>query len=115
MANVGVYRLEILHFSKSKERQWVSFENSLKKILHRGWPGGVVVKFTRFTSVAQGSQVQIPGVGLHATDPAMLKLHPTYKIVEVGIDVSSATVFLTKKKQKQKQKLNNRTQLLILT
>ena len=38
----------------------------------RGWPGGVVVKFTRSALVACGSQVQIPGADLHTTHQAVL-------------------------------------------
>ena len=40
----------------------------------------VVVKFTRSTSVAQGSQVWILGTDLHTAHPAMLWQHPTDKI-----------------------------------
>ena len=34
----------------------------LKRITFRGWPGGVVIKFMCSASVAQSSQVRIPGV-----------------------------------------------------
>ena len=47
-----------------------------------GRPGGVMVKFTGSTLVAQGSLVQIPGTDLHTAQQAMLWLRPTYDIEE---------------------------------
>ena len=41
-----------------------------------------MVKFTRSTSVARGSQVQILGVNLHTAHQAMLWQGPTHKIEE---------------------------------
>ena len=43
-----------------------------------GPAGGVRVKFTRFSSAAQGSPVRIPGADLHTTYQAMLCQRPTY-------------------------------------
>ena len=37
-----------------------------------GWPSGIVVKLVHSASAALGSEVQIPGVDLHATYQAML-------------------------------------------
>ena len=48
----------------------------------RAWPGGMVVKFTRSASVAQGLWVQIPGADLHTAHQATPWWHPTYKIEE---------------------------------
>ena len=45
----------------------------------RGWPGGVMVKFTYSTLVAQGVQVQILGVDQHTTHQAMLWWCPTHE------------------------------------
>ena len=50
------------------------------KLQKEGPPDGVVVKFTRSTSAARGSQVQILGADLHTAYQAMLWWHPTYKI-----------------------------------
>ena len=52
------------------------------KMLNGGQPGGIEVKFARSASVAQGSQVRIPGAGLHTTCQAMLRRRPTYKVEE---------------------------------
>ena len=47
-----------------------------------GQPGGVGVKSTSSTLVAQGSRVWILGVDLHTTHQAMVWWHPTYKTEE---------------------------------
>ena len=60
----------------------------------QSWPGGIVVKFAHFASAAQGSQVWILGMNLHTARQAMLWQQPTYKIEEIGTDVSSARIFL---------------------
>ena len=54
----------------------------IKTFCFRGQPSGIVVKFTRSTSVAQDLQVRILGTDLHTTHQAMLWWHPTYKIEE---------------------------------
>ena len=50
-----------------------------KKLLVKGRPGGIVVKFTSSSLLAQGSLAQILGVDLHTTHQAMLWRNPTYK------------------------------------
>ena len=50
----------------------------------RAWPGGVVVKFTRSTSVAQGLPVQIPGVDMALLIKPCCGRRPTYKVEEDG-------------------------------
>ena len=60
----------ILHFNEN------SYSNKPWK---RGWPCGVVVKFSHSTSVAEGSWVCILGMDLHTTHQAMLWWHHTYK------------------------------------
>ena len=49
-----------------------STKNLSKKINLRGWPGGVVVKFTLSALAARDSWVQSPGVDLHHSLVAML-------------------------------------------
>ena len=61
-------------------------------------PGGVAVKFTCPASVAQGLLVWISGTDLHTAHQAMLWQCPTYKI-NIGTDVSSGTIFLSKKRK----------------
>ena len=47
------------------------------------WPGGGIVgKFTRSTSAAQGSLVQVPSMDLHTAHQAMPWQRPTYKTEE---------------------------------
>ena len=67
---------------------------------HTGWgrPSGIVVDFACSASAARGWLVQIPGVDLRTAHQARPWRHPTYKIEEDGTDVSSGTIFLTKKK-----------------
>ena len=60
-----------------KEIRSSGFKNN-----YRGWPGGVVVKFTCSALVAQSSWVLIPGPDVHTAHQAMLWRHPTYKIEE---------------------------------
>ena len=48
-----------------------------KKLPVRGWPGGTVVKFARYASVARGSPVRIPLLG----KPCCGR-RPTYKLEE---------------------------------
>ena len=65
----------------------------------RGQSGGVVVRFECLASVAQGSQVWIPGADLHTAHQAMLWWCPTYEIEEDWhrcTEVSSGTIFLKK-------------------
>ena len=45
----------------------------------RGWPAGLVVKFTHSALAAWSSWVQIPGADLHTAHQAMLWQHPTYE------------------------------------
>ena len=52
------------------------------KIKVGGWPGGIVDKFARSTSAAQGSLVHILGADLHTVHQATLWQRPTYKIDE---------------------------------
>ena len=66
------------------------------KQIIRGWPGGVLVKFTCSASVAPGLQVRILGADLCTTPQALLWQHPTNKVDNIGTDVSSGTIFLTK-------------------
>ena len=47
-----------------------------------GQPGGLVVKYTRSASVAQGWRVLILVMDPHTAHQAMLWQHPTYKIEE---------------------------------
>ena len=71
------HNISILCTSLDKCPKYI-FEYEKKKL--RGRPGGVVVKFTYSTSVAQGFQVQIPGADLYMAHRAMLWQQPTYKI-----------------------------------
>ena len=48
------------------------------------WPGGTVVKFTRFASAAQSSPVRIPGVDYTMLDKPCCGRRPTYKVEEDG-------------------------------
>ena len=64
-------------FSTINKHYFYSYKNS-----NRGWPSGVVVKFTRSTSAARGLWVQIPGVDLHTAHQAMFWQHPRYKVEE---------------------------------
>ena len=41
-----------------------SGKGNFKMVMGRGWPGGIVVKFARSASVAQGSWVRIPDLDL---------------------------------------------------
>ena len=86
-----------------------------KKVIFRGWPRGVVVKFTCSALVAQGLSVQIPSLDLHTVHRAVLWWRPTYRVEEdwhrcelkdrlpqakrggLAKDVSSGLIFLTKK------------------
>ena len=69
----------------------------LSKIFwQRGQLGGVVVKFVCSASVAQGLQVQIPGVVLHTLIKPCCGGVPHTKQRKAGTDGSSVT-FLTKK------------------
>ena len=61
------------------------FENKYKS---KGWPGSIFVKFTHSASVAQGLWVQILDTELYNTHQDMRR---------TGTDVSSGTIFLTKK------------------
>ena len=54
----------------------------LFRIALRGGPGGIVVKFMRSTSAAQGLLVQILGANLYTAYQAMLWQCPTYKMEE---------------------------------
>ena len=63
-------------------------------------PSSIAVGFPYSDLAAQGSQVQIPGADLHTTHQAMLWLHIQNKR-KTGTDVSSGTIFLTKKKKKK--------------
>ena len=49
---------------------------------HCSWAGVTVVEFVCSASVAQGSQVQIPGVDLYTAHQAILWQRPTYKMEE---------------------------------
>ena len=74
---------------------------------HRGWPGGIVVRFMHSAFMAWGSHVRIPGVDLHIVHQAMLWRHPTYKKWwKFGKDVSSATIFLKQKEENWQQMLS---------
>ena len=55
-----------------------------KRILNRGWPSGVAVKFmcSTLAALARGLWVQILGADLYTAHQAMLRLHPTHKIEE---------------------------------
>ena len=61
------------------------------KVWQRDQTSGIVVKLVLSTSVAWGSQVQIPDVDLHAAHQAMLLRHPAYKIEG---DSYRGTIFL---------------------
>ena len=50
----------------------------------RGWPGGVVVKFTRSASVARGSQVRILGADMAPLGTPCCGRRLTYKVEEDG-------------------------------
>ena len=64
-----------------------------------GWPGGTVVKCARSASAAQGLPVEIPGADMAPLVKPCCGRHPTYKAEEVGHDVSSGPVFLSKKRR----------------
>ena len=66
----------------------------------RGQPQDIVVKFVHSCLVAQGLQVWILGVDLYTIHHAMLCGVPHTKWRKIGTDVSSGTIFLTKKKVK---------------
>ena len=68
------------------------------KKLSGGRPRGVVVKFACSASVAQGSQIWIPGEDLHTAHQTMLWWCPT-QWRRIGTDVGSGTIFLTKNKK----------------
>ena len=55
-----------------------------RKSVYGGWPGCSVVRFTRSTSAAQASPVQIPGADLCTTCQAMSGRCPTYKVEKDG-------------------------------
>ena len=60
-----------------------------------------MLKSAHSALVAQGLQVQIPGMDLHTAHEAMLWRHPTYKKKKqrkIGTDVSSGPIVLLKKK-----------------
>ena len=56
-----------------------------------------MVKFARSTLVAQGSLVQIPGADMAPLVKPFCGRHLTYKVENLGTDVSSGPVFLRKK------------------
>ena len=64
-----------------------------------GRPGGAALKFARSASVAQGSPVWIPGADMALFGKPCCGRHPTYKVEEDGMDVSSGPVFLSKKRR----------------
>ena len=49
-----------------------------------GQPGGAAVKFTRSTSAAQGSLVQISGANMALRGKPCCGRHSTYKVEEDG-------------------------------
>ena len=57
----------------NKGKDYLQGAKLLKKESSRGWPGGVVVKFTRSALVARGSPVPILGTDLHTAHQAMLR------------------------------------------
>ena len=70
-----------------------------KKTCIKGQPGGTVVESAHSASAAWGSQVWIPGMDLHTTHQAQCGGIPFTKQKKSGTDVSSGTIFLTKKKR----------------
>ena len=70
-----------------------------------GQPGGTVVKFTRSASAVQGSPVWISGADLCTACQAMLWQACHVKWREMGMDVSSGPVFLSKKEENWQQML----------
>ena len=63
----------------------------------KGWPGGIVVKFTHFALVAHGLQVWILGTDLAPLIKPCCGGIP-HKI-KIGTDLSSATIFLKQKEE----------------
>ena len=64
-----------------------------------------MVEFPRSASAAWGSPVQILGTDMAALGKPCCIRHPTYKVEEVGMDVSSGPVFLRKREEDWQQML----------
>ena len=70
----------------------------IKKLNEWGWPGGAAVKFARSASAARGSLVQILGMDEGTACQAMLWQASHIKQRKMRTDVSSGSVFLSKKR-----------------
>ena len=91
---LGYFYLEIfhsnlmLHVSKTKHTPsngLSSLVPDFNKRCHSwGWPGGAVVKYTRSTSGALGSPVQILGADMAPLGKPWCGRRPTYKVEEDG-------------------------------
>ena len=64
----------------------------------RGQPDGTAVKFVPSTLAAQGSPIWILGLDLALLIKPCCGRRPTYKEREMGMDVSSGPVFLSKRR-----------------
>ena len=79
---------------------FIVVECTLYKIYHfRGWPGGAAVKFAHSASAAWDSPVRGPGVDMAPLGKPCCGRRPTFKVEEMGTDVSSGPVFLSKKRR----------------
>ena len=63
---------------------WMASEGRDQKSGFGGQPGGTVIKFTRSTSVAQGSPVRILGADMAPFGTPCCGRCPTYKVEEDG-------------------------------
>ena len=79
--------------TKTYQIEFLKFKNTIT----RGWPGGMVVGCARSASLAQGSQVWIPGTDLYTAHQAMLWQRPT----KTGTDLAQGQSSSPKPKNKQ--------------
>ena len=72
------------------------------ELIQRGWEEAspmVQQLSAHVPSAARDSQVQIPGADMVQLDKPCCGRRPTCKVEEMGMDVSSGPVFLSKKKR----------------